>query len=173
MKSMVRVKRRLAKDFGLPPNKIPGVSTIRYIVNKFIKDGDLNHMGKGRSGGKKTTRVRTNIEHVQQSVADNPRMSCRRRSQLLGLCRSSVHRILRKRKVVNMETEWFQQDGATPHAAIATLDLLRQTFGERLISRRTDNPWSPHSPDLNPFDSFYGALLRFKFTKTPPRPPSS
>ncbi|GFW58579.1 hypothetical protein TNCV_718791 [Trichonephila clavipes] len=29
---------------------------------------------------------------------------------------------------------WFQQDGATCHAARATIDLLKDTFGDRLIS---------------------------------------
>ncbi|GFT66997.1 transposable element Tc3 transposase [Trichonephila clavipes] len=30
---------------------------------------------------------------------------------------------------------WFQQDGATYHTARATIDLLKDTFGDRLISR--------------------------------------
>ncbi|GFW00669.1 putative DD41D transposase [Trichonephila clavipes] len=30
---------------------------------------------------------------------------------------------------------WFQQDGATCHTAHATIDLLKDTFGDRLISR--------------------------------------
>ncbi|GFV28643.1 integrase catalytic domain-containing protein [Trichonephila clavipes] len=30
---------------------------------------------------------------------------------------------------------WFQQDGATCHTARATIDLLKETFGDRLISR--------------------------------------
>ncbi|GFY09718.1 retrovirus-related Pol polyprotein from transposon 17.6 [Trichonephila clavipes] len=30
---------------------------------------------------------------------------------------------------------WFQQDGATCHTARASIDLLKDTFGERLISR--------------------------------------
>ncbi|GFV37760.1 uncharacterized protein TNCV_3040181 [Trichonephila clavipes] len=30
---------------------------------------------------------------------------------------------------------WFQQDGATCHTACATIDLLKDTFGDRLISR--------------------------------------
>ena len=46
------------------------------------------------------------------------------------------------------------QDGATPHTANATLELLAQKFGDRVISRRTDNPWAAHSPDLNPYDFF-------------------
>ncbi|GFV34494.1 hypothetical protein TNCV_467081 [Trichonephila clavipes] len=30
---------------------------------------------------------------------------------------------------------WFQQDGATCHTARATIDLLKDTLGARLISR--------------------------------------
>ncbi|GFV83299.1 uncharacterized protein TNCV_1900251 [Trichonephila clavipes] len=30
---------------------------------------------------------------------------------------------------------WFQQDGATCHTARATIDLLKDTFGDRLIPR--------------------------------------
>ncbi|GFX13230.1 transposable element Tc3 transposase [Trichonephila clavipes] len=30
---------------------------------------------------------------------------------------------------------WFQQGGATCHTARATIDLLKDTFGDRLISR--------------------------------------
>jgi len=46
------------------------------------------------------------------------------------------------------------QDGATPHTANATLDLLWQKFGDKLISRKTNYPWAAHSPDLNPLDFF-------------------
>ena len=41
-----------------------------------------------------------------------------------------------------------------PWIANATLDLLRQKFGDELISRRTNYPWAAHSPDLNPLDFF-------------------
>ncbi|GFT58367.1 hypothetical protein TNCV_2118711 [Trichonephila clavipes] len=30
---------------------------------------------------------------------------------------------------------WFQQDGATCHTARATINLVKDTFGDRLISR--------------------------------------
>ena len=36
---------------------------------------------------------------------------------------------------------WFQQDGATCHAAEATLDVLRSVFEDRIISRRADVIW--------------------------------
>ncbi|GFW73895.1 transposase [Trichonephila clavipes] len=38
---------------------------------------------------------------------------------------------------------WFQQDGATCHTARATIDLLKDTFGDRLISRFGPVNWPP------------------------------
>ncbi|GFX50571.1 histone-lysine N-methyltransferase SETMAR [Trichonephila clavipes] len=43
---------------------------------------------------------------------------------------------------------WFQQDGATYHTARATIDLLKDTFGDRLISRFGPVNWPPRSYDL-------------------------
>ncbi|GFX18117.1 uncharacterized protein TNCV_1577961 [Trichonephila clavipes] len=53
---------------------------------------------------------------------------------------------------------WFQQDGATCHTARATIDLLKDTFGDRLISRFGPVNWPPRSCDLTPLDFFCGAM---------------
>ncbi|GFY31418.1 transposable element Tcb2 transposase [Trichonephila clavipes] len=49
---------------------------------------------------------------------------------------------------------WFQQDGATCYTARATIDLLKNTFGDRLISRFGPVNWPPRSCDLTPLDYF-------------------
>ncbi|GFV69950.1 uncharacterized protein TNCV_1983171 [Trichonephila clavipes] len=49
---------------------------------------------------------------------------------------------------------WFQQDGATCHTARATIDLLKDTFGDRLISRFGPVNWPPRSCDFTPLDYF-------------------
>ncbi|GFS52272.1 uncharacterized protein TNCV_4850021 [Trichonephila clavipes] len=49
---------------------------------------------------------------------------------------------------------WFQKDGATYHTDRATIDLLKDTFGDRLISRFGPVNWSPRSCDLTPLDYF-------------------
>ncbi|GFX67204.1 putative DD41D transposase [Trichonephila clavipes] len=49
---------------------------------------------------------------------------------------------------------WFQQDGAICHTACATIDLLKDTFGDRLISRFGPVNWPPRSCDLTPLDYF-------------------
>ena len=69
---------------------------------------------------------------------------------------------LGRRRGVMRGSQWFQQDGATPHAANETLAWLRQRFEERLISRRCDVEWAPHSPDLNPPDFYLWGFLKDK-----------
>ncbi|GFV64055.1 transposable element Tc3 transposase [Trichonephila clavipes] len=49
---------------------------------------------------------------------------------------------------------WFQQDDATCHTALATIDLLKDTFGDRLISRFGPVNCPPRSCDLTPLDYF-------------------
>ncbi|GFY06353.1 uncharacterized protein TNCV_2681411 [Trichonephila clavipes] len=59
---------------------------------------------------------------------------------------------------------WLQQDGATAHAARPTMNLLREIFGERLISKNSDSSWPPHSPDLIGPDFFLCGYLTEKVT---------
>ncbi|GFX30729.1 DUF4817 domain-containing protein [Trichonephila clavipes] len=54
----------------------------------------------------------------------------------------------------NVTKLWFQQDGATCHTARATIYLLKDTFGDRLISRFGSVNWPPRSCDLTPLDYF-------------------
>jgi hypothetical protein len=54
---------------------------------------------------------------------------------------------------------YFQQDGATPHTTQANLQYLSDFFGDRVISRGTNTPWPPRSPDLTPLEfSVFGYL---------------
>ncbi|GFU15563.1 hypothetical protein TNCV_1170681 [Trichonephila clavipes] len=55
---------------------------------------------------------------------------------------------------------WFQQDGATCHTARATIDLLKDTFGDRLISRFRPVNWPPRSCDLTPLDYFLWGYVK-------------
>ncbi|GFT51771.1 transposable element Tc3 transposase [Trichonephila clavipes] len=49
---------------------------------------------------------------------------------------------------------WFQQDNGTCHTARAAIDLLKDTFGDHLISRFGHVNWPPRSCDLTPLDYF-------------------
>lgn len=55
---------------------------------------------------------------------------------------------------------WFQQDGATCHTATVSIDLLKEMFPGKLISRRGDIHWPPRSPDLTPNDYFLWGYLK-------------
>jgi len=65
----------------------------------------------------------------------------------------------RRRGVVRV-LQWFQQDGATHHTWNESLAWLQERFPDRLISRRCDQQWSPHSPDLNPPDFYMWGYLK-------------
>ncbi|GFU36659.1 transposase [Trichonephila clavipes] len=54
----------------------------------------------------------------------------------------------------------FQQDGATCHTARATIDLLKDTFGDRVISRFGPVNWPPRSCDLTPLDYFLWGYVK-------------
>ncbi|GFY22283.1 histone-lysine N-methyltransferase SETMAR [Trichonephila clavipes] len=55
---------------------------------------------------------------------------------------------------------WFQQDGATCHTARAPIDLLKDTFGDRLISRFGPVNGPPRSCDLTPLDYFLWGYVK-------------
>ena len=82
-------------------------------------------------------------------------------TRYLDMLRNEFLPSLRKQRV-NMGRVWFQQDGATPHTSGAVLTWLHETFGDRLISYRTNHVWPPHSPDLNPLDFFLWGYLKEK-----------
>ncbi|GFV98374.1 putative transposable element [Trichonephila clavipes] len=55
---------------------------------------------------------------------------------------------------------WFQQDGATCPTARATIDLLKDTFGDRLISHFGPVNWPPRSCDLTPLNYFLRGYVK-------------
>ncbi|GFV55414.1 uncharacterized protein TNCV_2463041 [Trichonephila clavipes] len=54
----------------------------------------------------------------------------------------------------DVQEMWFQQDGTTCHTARVIIDLLKNTFGDHLISRFGPVNWPPRSCDLTPLDYF-------------------
>ncbi|GFV37572.1 DUF4817 domain-containing protein [Trichonephila clavipes] len=66
---------------------------------------------------------------------------------------------------------WFQQYGATCHTARATINLLKDTFGDRLISRFGPVNWPPRSCDLTPLDYFlWGHVKSLVYADNPQTP---
>ncbi|GFS93236.1 uncharacterized protein TNCV_2125191 [Trichonephila clavipes] len=65
---------------------------------------------------------------------------------------------------------WFQQDGTACHTARATIDLLKDTFGDRLISRFGPVNWPPRSCDLTPLDYFLWGYVKSLVYADKPQP---
>ena len=63
---------------------------------------------------------------------------------------------------------WFQQDGVT--CRMATLDVLRHVFEDRIISRRADVVWVPRSCDLTPLDYYLWGAVKDKCYGDKPEP---
>ena len=63
---------------------------------------------------------------------------------------------MKRQRVHNMQNVYFQQDGATPHTARLSMDVVRRMFPGRVFSRFRDIPWPPRSPDLTTCDFFCG-----------------
>ena len=59
-----------------------------------------------------------------------------------------------RRRGYPIDEQWSQQDGATPHVANVTLELLGDVFAERIISRKTQYSEAAHSPEKNPREFF-------------------
>ena len=63
---------------------------------------------------------------------------------------------------IDIADKWFQQDGATCHTARQTIELLRETFGDRIISRNGPVNKPPRSCDLTPLDYFLWGYVKSK-----------
>ena len=93
---------------------------------------------------------------------------------LLSVNRVSYLRLLqdiiwpRLRHSATRSQLWWMQDGAPPHCTNESLEFLNEKFRGRVISRRTQNPWPAHSPDLNPLDFHFWAAAQSQVYKEKP-----
>ena len=96
-KSLKTVQARYRRRFNF--NNFPHKFQITRWVKRFKDTGTLikstKKGQKSTSGRKLTARSLENVDTVRDSVGRSPKKSLRRRSQELGLSRSSVHRILK------------------------------------------------------------------------------
>jgi len=63
----------------------------------------------------------------------------------------------------------FQQDDAPCHTAGVTMELLREQFGESLISRNGVHNWPPRSCDLTPLDYFLWGYVKSRVYGNKPK----
>lgn len=62
--------------------------------------------------------------------------------------------------VQNMTQMWFQQDSGTYYRVRATMKLLREIFGERIISKNSNSPYPARYIDLTAPECFLSGNLR-------------
>lgn len=76
----------------------------------------------------------------------------------------------RRRRTIDPSNVWFQQDGPPPHTAIAAMNVVREMFSGRLISRFGDTHWPLRSPDLTVCDFFlWEGYLKSRVYHSKPR----
>lgn len=68
-----------------------------------------------------------------------------------------------------METFYFQQDGAPAHYSVGVRDYLDGEFVTGVIGRRGAIEWPPRSPDLTPLDFFLWGYVKDKVYARKPR----
>lgn len=65
---------------------------------------------------------------------------------------------------------WFQQDGCPAHNSRNVKNLLRATFGDKLISNGGPISWPARSPDITPLDFFlWGYVKNEVYAFEPPQ----
>jgi len=74
-----------------------------------------------------------------------------------------------RRRCIDLNQLWFQQDGATAHTARSTMAVLRPLFPNHVISRSGDILWPPRSPDLSTCDFFLWGYLKSRVFESKPR----
>lgn len=68
--------------------------------------------------------------------------------------------------LAELETLWFQHDGAPPHNGINVCEFLNHEFPDRWIGNRGVVRWPARSPDLTPPDYFLWGTLKNRVYKT-------
>lgn len=68
--------------------------------------------------------------------------------------------LLPKLQTIDTENMLFQQDGASWHTNATAIEILRETFPGRVISRNGDVNFPPRSCDLSPVDYFLWGHLK-------------
>ena len=132
-----------------------GWTTLRSTGPWRTSENRPSHSGRPR---KRTAEL---VERIRESVQQNPKRSVRKRSRSLGISRETCYKSeLQTLYPSLMRKFWFQQDGTSSHTSKLSQNWLKENFGRRVISLKTDIEWAPHSLDLSPQISSFGATWR-------------
>lgn len=85
----------------------------------------------------------------------------------LSILRNQVHNFLQTLPQAELETCWYQLDGAPAHCTAAVGHQLEQMFEDRWIRRLGPWLWPARSPDLTPLDFYLWGTIKSKVYRTP------
>lgn len=68
--------------------------------------------------------------------------------------------LVSKMGVNQMQHVWFQQDGASPHTALETREVVRELFASQTVGKFLAIWWPPRSPDITPMDFFLWGYIK-------------
>ena len=66
---------------------------------------------------------------------------------------------------------WMQHDGALPHYALCSRQVINEIFDEKWIGRGGPVAWPPHSPDLTSPDYLLRGFVKERVMAVPPTTP--
>lgn len=90
--SVTRTRRRLLTEQGIDLSD----SIIRSVVKRFEKNGSTSRPKRVATPRRRTVRTPAAVRQVQSSVLQEPKLSLNRRSNRLGISRSTTQRILKQ-----------------------------------------------------------------------------
>ncbi|KAK9701933.1 Helix-turn-helix domain (DUF4817) [Popillia japonica] len=143
-------QRASRRDFNLlTRDLVPSANAINVWVRNFEETGNVT---KKRGGSVRTARTPENVNRVWlvRTFSKVKRYA----EMLVKFAFPAFDEHVNDRSL-------FQQDGATSHTAIISMDLLKLAFPGRLISRNGDIFWPACSPDLTAPDFFLSKAKGF------------
>lgn len=83
-------------------------------------------------------------------------------------CFITIH-LIRIKELNNgtLDGVYYHQDGASAHTTQRVRDKLKEWFGEKIISLRSNFECAPRSPDLTPLDFYQWGVLRHRCFLSP------
>ncbi|CAK1589781.1 unnamed protein product [Parnassius mnemosyne] len=126
--SLSETRRRFNNHYGIRRIRDgPSINLIRSWVARFRATGST--INRPRPGPTPTVATDENVERVMASVIENPRLSLRARSSILGISKSTLQVIMRKKLKLHPYKIQIVQD-------LLESDFeLRKTYAETMLLR--------------------------------------
>ena len=147
---VTETQRRFRNFYGIKTGSKPDYKTVVDIVNRFQSRGSIH----ATATRQRDPPIRTPANIIGPFWFEDASGASENVNQFNYQPVIQMFVAELKRRGLWTQRAWFQQDGATCHTTPATLEVIKEHFGQRVISLKTAHIWSPNSPDLTPLDFF-------------------